>query len=42
VWEAAAKEFSPEELGNLLMAIATINVWNRLSIATQNQPPVSV
>jgi AhpD family alkylhydroperoxidase len=42
VWEAAAKEFSPEELGNLLMAIAVINVWNRFSIATQNQPPVSV
>jgi AhpD family alkylhydroperoxidase len=42
VWDAAAKEFSPEELGNLLIAIATINVWNRLSISTRNQPPVSV
>jgi AhpD family alkylhydroperoxidase len=42
VWDAAAKEFNPEELGNLLIAIATINVWNRLSISTRNQPPMSV
>jgi len=42
VWDAAAKEFTPEELGNLLMAIATINVWNRLSISTRNQPPLTV
>jgi AhpD family alkylhydroperoxidase len=42
VWDAAAKEFNPEELGNLLIAIATINVWNRLSISTRKQPPVSV
>jgi AhpD family alkylhydroperoxidase len=42
VWDAAAKEFNPEELGNLLIAIATINVWNRLSISTRTQPPVSV
>jgi AhpD family alkylhydroperoxidase len=42
VWDAAAKEFSPEEIGDLLIAIATINVWNRLSISTRNQPPVTV
>jgi len=24
------------------MAIATINVWNRLSIATRNEPPLEV
>ncbi|OJF13692.1 carboxymuconolactone decarboxylase family protein [Couchioplanes caeruleus] len=39
VWEPAAKAFTEEELGNLLMAIATINVWNRLSIAVRNEPP---
>ena len=39
VWEPAAKAFTEEELGNILMAIATINVWNRLSIAVQNEPP---
>jgi AhpD family alkylhydroperoxidase len=40
VWAGAAKHFSEEELANLLMAIATINVWNRISIATRTQPPV--
>jgi len=39
VWEPAAKAFTEEELGNLLMAIATINVWNRLSIAVRKEPP---
>jgi AhpD family alkylhydroperoxidase len=40
VWDAASKEFSDEEIGNLLLAIATINVWNRLSISTRTQPPL--
>jgi len=39
VWDAAAKHFDEAELANLLMAIATINVWNRLSVATRTQPP---
>lgn len=42
VWDAAAKQFTEDELANLLMAIATINVWNRLSISTQNEPPLEV
>jgi AhpD family alkylhydroperoxidase len=42
VWQQAAAEFSQQELADLLMAIATINVWNRLSIATRNQPPATV
>jgi AhpD family alkylhydroperoxidase len=42
VWDAAAKEFTPAELGNLIMGIATINVWNRISISTRTQPPVEV
>jgi AhpD family alkylhydroperoxidase len=42
VWEPAAKAFTEEELGNLLMAIATINVWNRLSIAIRKEPPLEV
>ena len=32
VYERVAKQFSPEELANLTLAIATINSWNRLSI----------
>lgn len=42
VWQRAAAEFNSDELANLLVAIATINVWNRLSIATRNQPPALV
>lgn len=42
VWDTAAKHFSEEELANLLTAIATINVWNRLSIATRTEPPLTV
>jgi alkylhydroperoxidase family enzyme len=42
VWNAAAKHFTEEELGNLLMAITTINVWNRLSISTRSEPPLTV
>lgn len=40
VWAGAAKHYSEQELGNLLLAIATINVWNRLSISTRKEPPL--
>ncbi|MFG1609413.1 carboxymuconolactone decarboxylase family protein [Actinoplanes sp. NPDC049265] len=39
VWEEAARHFDQTELGNLLMAIVTINVWNRLAIATKQDLP---
>ena len=42
VWDAAAKVWSERELADLLMAIATINVWNRLAVATRTQPPAEV
>jgi AhpD family alkylhydroperoxidase len=32
IYEATRKHFSDEEIVNLTMAIATINVWNRLAI----------
>ncbi|WP_243709710.1 carboxymuconolactone decarboxylase family protein [Micromonospora sp. 15K316] len=38
VWETAAKVWSEEELIDLIMAIATINVWNRILVATRKQP----
>ena len=38
VYEIVAKQFSEEELANLTLAIATINSWNRLSIAFQVVP----
>jgi len=38
VYERAAKQFNPEELANLTLAIATINSWNRLSIGFRVTP----
>ncbi|HLR84008.1 MAG TPA: carboxymuconolactone decarboxylase family protein [Nocardioidaceae bacterium] len=40
VWDQAAAVWTDKELADLLMAIATINVWNRLMIPTQTPPPV--
>ena len=38
VWSAAAAVFSEGELAQLIVAIATINAWNRLNIATRLEP----
>jgi AhpD family alkylhydroperoxidase len=38
VWDNAAKEFSERELADVLVAIATINVWNRIAIPTRMPP----
>lgn len=35
---AAEREFTPEELANLVMAIAVINAWNRLGVASGMAP----
>jgi AhpD family alkylhydroperoxidase len=35
VWDAAAKVFSSEELAGVLMAIVTINGWNRIAISSR-------
>ncbi|GAA3931772.1 carboxymuconolactone decarboxylase family protein [Microbacterium soli] len=40
IWDAAAEHFSDSELGGIVMAICTINVWNRIAISTRMQPPV--
>lgn len=40
IWDAAAAHFDEAELGGIIMAIATINVWNRIAIATEMQPPL--
>ena len=40
IWNAAATHFDEAELGSLILAISTINVWNRIAIATEMQPPV--
>ena len=38
VWERARTSFDEYELGQLLFAIATINVWNRLLITARVEP----
>lgn len=42
VWDAAAKVWSEKELADLLVAIATINVWNRIAVTSRTQPPLDV
>jgi AhpD family alkylhydroperoxidase len=38
VYERVRKHFNEQELANLTLAIATINAWNRLSIAGRATP----
>jgi AhpD family alkylhydroperoxidase len=35
VWEEAARHYSEEALGALVMAVALANLWNRLNVPTQ-------
>lgn len=37
VWAQAAEQFDESELGNLVLGISAINVWNRVAIATRLQ-----
>jgi AhpD family alkylhydroperoxidase len=39
VWACARQHFDEAETIHLLMAIATINVWNRLAVSTHQQLP---
>ncbi len=39
VWNDVAAQFEPSLIVALLMAIATINVWNRLAVATHQALP---
>ena len=38
VYEHARKHFNEKELVNLTLAVAQINVWNRLNVAFKNVP----
>lgn len=42
VWDAAAKVWSEKELADLVVAIATINVWNRIAVTSRAEPPTEV
>jgi AhpD family alkylhydroperoxidase len=35
IWDAAADHFDETQLGGLVLDIATVNLWNRLNIATR-------
>jgi len=35
VWDEAARHYDEDALAGLLLAIANINVWNRLNVATR-------
>ena len=35
VWEEAAEHYDEQELAALVLSIATVNVWNRLNVATR-------
>jgi AhpD family alkylhydroperoxidase len=35
IWNEAAKHYDERALASLLVAIGTINVWNRLNVATK-------
>jgi AhpD family alkylhydroperoxidase len=39
VWDAAAAVFNEKELTDIVLAIAMINVWNRICIATRMAVP---
>ncbi|MFD0670836.1 carboxymuconolactone decarboxylase family protein [Cohnella sp. GCM10027633] len=39
VYEEAARHFSQQEISELLIAIITINGWNRIAITTALTPP---
>jgi AhpD family alkylhydroperoxidase len=39
VWNTAASLWSQKELADLVIAISTINVWNRIAVSTHMQAP---
>jgi len=36
VYDALAKHFSSEQIAQLIMAIGTINIWNRIAVSARN------
>jgi AhpD family alkylhydroperoxidase len=42
VWDNAVKHWGEEGAGNLLLAIGTINLWNRIAITSRTPPGAPV
>ncbi len=40
-WAAVTKHFTDREAADLVLAIATINSWNRIAIPSRTQPPTA-
>ncbi len=40
IWDTAAAHFDDADLAQVVWAIAAINSWNRLGVATHLQPPL--
>ena len=40
IWDEAARHYDEPALAALVMAISTINVWNRLNVATRQVPGI--
>jgi AhpD family alkylhydroperoxidase len=38
IYDEVSRYFTPDEIANLLMAIVTINSWNRIAITTRTVP----
>ncbi len=38
-WQASAEVFAERELADLVLAIGTINLWNRIGVTTHLAPP---
>ncbi|SCL41923.1 alkylhydroperoxidase AhpD family core domain-containing protein [Micromonospora pallida] len=40
VWDEARRVFAEKEVADLIVAIGTINVWNRIAVTSHTRPPV--
>jgi alkylhydroperoxidase family enzyme len=38
VWDEAAKHYNEQELGALIIHIGLVNLWNRVNVATRQEP----
>jgi alkylhydroperoxidase family enzyme len=38
VWDEAARHYNEQELGSLVMLIGLVNLWNRINVATKQEP----